>query len=95
MCQSKAQGGKRCSGRSGSAGGTCDVMEREPVDQYEEDEMTEAKKVDAQRAKCPICKGKGSIKCPEHNVNVDDEGWCLRCDSLNPKPQPVICQCQN
>ena len=44
--------------------------------------------------KCPVCTNKVLIPCPEHKIEVDEDGWCRMCDGPD-EPQPIMCPCQD
>ena len=58
--------------------------------------MTEAQRVDAERANCPRCHGHGMIPCPAHGARLDPQwGTCWECDEDPADPAgEVRCPCQ-
>lgn len=44
---------------------------------------------------CPVCKDKSLIRCPDHLVRKDEDGWCTECDTPDAKPGMITCPCQH
>lgn len=57
-------------------------------------EMKEMARNLGEDERCPICRNAGQIGCDAHKVEVDEDGWCLRCDGPA-GPERIMCYCQD